>query len=77
MRLRFSVGYQLPDRWRFSDIVSAFAADIDEVYFPWRGVANGRGIGIADEGEQRTLEAELAVIRAAGVRLNLLWNAAC
>ncbi len=76
-RRKFAVGYQLPDRWRFSDLVSAFAADIEEVYFPWRGVANGRGLSIACEDDQRTLEAELAVIRAAGVRLNLLWNATC
>lgn len=76
-RLKFSVGYQLPDRWRFSDIVSAFAPDIEEVYFPWIDVANGRGIGIVGEGEQRILEDELAVMRAAGVRLNMLWNAPC
>jgi len=35
---KLAVGYQLPDLDRFADIVAAFRAEIDEVYFPWIGV---------------------------------------
>lgn len=76
-RLKFSVGYQLPDQCRFADLVAHYAADIDEVYFPWRGVANGRGVSIAGPEEQRLMERELEEIHALGVRLNMLWNGNC
>ena len=76
-RLKLSVGYQLPDADRFADVVTGCAADIDEVYFPWRGAASGRGVCIADDGEQSQMMSELAEIRAAGVRLNMLWNGNC
>lgn len=76
-RLKLSVGYQLPDADRFADVVTEYAADIDEVYFPWRGTASGRGVSIADDSEQSQMMSELAEIRAAGVRLNMLWNGNC
>lgn len=76
-RLKLSVGYQLPDQCRFADLVAHYAADVDEVYFPWRGVANGRGISINDVAEQRLMESELAEIREHGIRLNMLWNGTC
>jgi collagenase-like PrtC family protease len=76
-RLKFAVGYQLPDFARFADIVSEFRDDISEVYFPWRGVAGGRGISIADSADQCQLEEELTEIRQLGIKLDLLWNATC
>lgn len=76
-KLKFSVGYQLPDPQRLSSIVAAFAADIEEVYFPWVGVVNGRGISIVGADEQQLMEGELAEIHALGVSLNMLWNGNC
>ena len=76
-KLKFSVGYQLPDPQSISGIVAAFAADIEEVYFPWAGVVNGRGISIVGTHEQRLMEGELEEIHALGVRLNMLWNGNC
>ena len=75
--LKFSVGYQLPDPQSISSIVAAYAADIEEVYFPWVGVVNGRGISIAGAEEQQLMEKELEAIHARGVRLNMLWNGNC
>ena len=74
---KLAVGYQLPDLDRFADIVAAFRAEIDEVYFPWLGVPGGRGLSIATAAEQEEMETELAAIRGHGVRFNLLWNATC
>ena len=76
-RLKLSVGYQLPDADRFADVVTGCAADIDEVYFPWRGAASGRGVSIADDEEQSEMISELAEIRSQGIRLNMLWNGNC
>lgn len=76
-KLKFSVGYQLPDRYSMADVVEEFSADIDEVYFPWLGIAGGRGVSIACEDDQREMERELQSIASMGVRLNMLWNAAC
>lgn len=76
-KLKFAIGYQLPERRCISDIVAEFAADIEEVYFPWMGVVNGRGLSIADAEEQQVMEKELESIRALGVRLNMLWNGNC
>lgn len=76
-RLKLSVGYQLPDTCRIADLVAEYAEDINEIYFPWLGAASGRGVSIADEGEQREMEAELAETRTTGVRLNMLWNGNC
>ncbi len=76
-RLKFSIGYQLPDRQIISDIVDDYSDDIDEVYFPWLGVSGGRGVSIVNEDDQRVMECELERINSYGVRLNMLWNAAC
>jgi len=76
-RLKFSVGYQLPDPQSISGIVATFATDIDEVYFPWAGVVNGRGISIVGAEEQQLMERELEEIHALGIRLNMLWNGNC
>ncbi len=76
-KLKLSIGYQLPDLRRIADVVEDFAEDIDEVYFPWQGVANGRGVSIANADEQKIMERELTDIHARGVRLNMLWNANC
>jgi collagenase-like PrtC family protease len=76
-KLKFSVGYQLPDLRTLSCIVNDYAADIEEVYFPWIGVMNGRGSSITGADEQQIMEKELEDIHAHGVKLNMLWNANC
>ena len=76
-KLKFSLGYQLPDRYSIADVVEEFSAEINEVYFPWMGIAGGRGVSIACEDDQRVMERELKSIASMGVRLNMLWNAAC
>lgn len=75
--LKFSVGYQLPDQYRISDVVASYAEWIGEVYFPWLNIPGGRGISIRDAEDQEQMEAELREIHALGIKLNLLWNANC
>lgn len=75
--LKFSVGYQLPDQYRFADIVAEFSDHIGEVYFSCKGISSGRGIAIADDGEREEMEEELLEISGHGVDMNMLWNANC
>lgn len=80
--LKLSVGYRELDREPFSSIVENYRAQIEEVYFPWPGVATGRSMtggydGYFDYGLQQRLMAELAQIKALGIRLDLLFNANC
>lgn len=73
----FSAGYRPldPEQGFFSDIAADFREHLREVYFAWPEDPSGRGplphetIGL--------LEEELPRIRAGGIRLNLLLNAAC
>jgi len=75
--LKLSVGYQLPDPYRFSDIVAEYVDKIGEVYFSWLGVSSGRGVSIAYLEDQEIMEKELIEIKKLGIKLNLLWNANC
>jgi collagenase-like PrtC family protease len=76
-KLKYSVGYQLPDLYPFSDVIKDYSKDIHEVYFPWLDVPDGRGSSIIIKGEQEQMEKELANIHDWGINLNLLWNANC
>lgn len=79
---KFSVGYQHLESDPFSNIVSSYAAHIEEVYFAWVDSASGRSViggydGYFDYGLQSKMLAELKVIKSKGIRLNLLFNANC
>ncbi len=75
--LKFSIGYQLPDRDSIAELVLANQSRIGEVYFPWLGVPDGRGVSICSPNDQAEMEEELYMIADAGIKLNLLWNANC
>ena len=82
--MKFAVGYQLPeaDEEPFVDIVGDYADHIAEVYFPWADLPSGRAAllsrrGHTDWSGQRRLEADLLAVREMGIRLDLLFNAAC
>ena len=82
-KIRYSVGYRLPDLYdNIADIVTENADGIDEVYFAMPGKASGRspvGLyeGITAEQAAPYVYHDLQRIRSAGVRLTLLHNAAC
>jgi hypothetical protein len=75
--VRFSVGYQITDPYDFCDVVDAHRADIHEVYFPWLGVPDGRGLSVGGPDDQAFMESELRRIHDQGVALNVLFNANC
>ena len=82
--MKFAVGYQLPeaDEEPFVDVVRDYAAHVAEVYFPWADMPSGRAAllsrrGHTDWSGQRRLEADLLAFREMGIRLNVLFNAAC
>ena len=80
--LKLSVGYQYSEKFCFSKIVSDYAQNIEEVYFPWVDTASGRSViggydGYFDYGLQNILLNELKKIRALGIKLDLLFNANC
>jgi collagenase-like PrtC family protease len=75
----FAVGYPVHPRddGPFVELVADYADDVAEVYFAWPGEPSGRQAATAgDDAERRTL-AELAELRRLGVKLDLLFNAAC
>jgi collagenase-like PrtC family protease len=81
--MRFSIGYQLPDELdSMAAICKDFREHIAEVYFAWPGEASGRSpVGMTADGVDRqalaTMEEELRAISDMGIKLNLLFNAAC
>ncbi|MBQ4105958.1 MAG: hypothetical protein IJC73_00075 [Lentisphaeria bacterium] len=75
--LKLSVGYQLPDRYSLVDVVATYRDAVAEVYFPWYGVPDGRGVSVRFEADQKQMEYELDQLAAMGVRLHLLLNANC
>lgn len=76
-KLKFSVGYQLPDLYRTVDIVAEYAEHINEVFFPWLNASSGRGICISSAAEQQEMEEELLVMSRNGIKMNVLYNANC
>jgi collagenase-like PrtC family protease len=82
--IRFAVGYQLAegDEEPFVEIVRDYRDRIAEVYFPWEAMPSGRAAlserrGYVDWSARERLEAELVEIKRMGVKLDLLFNAAC
>ena len=82
--MKFSVGYQfLDEKGRsFSESLCGFVQHIDEVYFAWPGLPSGRPPLGNDHGDacweaQSQLEDDLRLLKSAGVKLNLLFNANC
>ncbi len=64
------------------EIIADYAEHIAEVYFPWADMPSGRAPlatrrGYTDWAAQRDLERDLVRLREMGVRLDLLFNAAC
>ncbi|MGC9316772.1 MAG: hypothetical protein ACP5KN_01900 [Armatimonadota bacterium] len=82
--MRFAIGYQLPDEdgEGIAEIAAEYAEHIAEVYFPWADMPSGRAPlatrrGYTDWTAQRQLERDLLRLRELGVRLDVLFNAAC
>ena len=76
--MKFAVGYQQPQNGEsFSAIVIDYRSKINEVYFSWFGNASGRPVLGGDLNSQHILEEELKILRASGIKLDLLFNANC
>ena len=76
-KLQLSVGYQLPERYSIVEVIETYRDAVNEVYFPWFGVPDGRGVSIRYEADQYLMEKELRALRDMGVKLHLLLNANC
>lgn len=80
--MKFSVGYQMrPDPDFLSGIISQ-KEHIHEVYFSWGQYPNGRSAqgmqqGLTQWEAYYRQEADIAMLSAAGLNLNLLFNATC
>jgi collagenase-like PrtC family protease len=82
--MKFAVGYQLPepDEAPFAGLIEDYRDDLTEVYFPWADMPSGRAAmatrrGYTDWTAQSRLEEDLRAIRQTGLKLDLLFNAAC
>ena len=82
--MKFSVGYRFLDEsgGSFSESLCKLAPAIDEVYFPWPGSPSGRPSLGEEHGDvywegQSQLENDLKTLKAAGIKLNMLFNANC
>ena len=76
-KLQLSVGYQLPERYSIVEVIETYRDAVSEVYFPWFGIPDGRGVSIRYEADQYLMEKELIQLRNMGVKLHLLLNANC
>ena len=75
--MKFSLGYQLTEQYNFSDCIDAYSYVVDEVYFPWLGIADGRGRSVSDVGFQEEMESDLRYFHKKGIRLSVLFNSTC
>ena len=82
--MKFAVGYQLPgeDTEPIVEVIEEYRDHIAEVYFPWADMPSGRAPlatmhGYTDWSTQRALERDLVRLREMGIKLDLLFNAAC
>ncbi|MFA4944079.1 MAG: hypothetical protein WC789_05190 [Lentisphaeria bacterium] len=82
--MKFSVGYQFFDETGqpFSHSLCRLAEHVEEVYFPWLDSETCRASLINQGGKinwdgQAFLENDLGMLRQAGIKLNLLFNANC
>ena len=76
-KLKLSVGYQLPERYSIVEVIETYRDAVAEVYFPWYGMPDGRGVYIRYEADKYLMEKELLQLRNMGVKLHLLLNANC
>ena len=76
-KLQLSVGYQLPERYSIVEVIETYRDAVAEVYFPWFGMPDGRGVSVRYEADQYLMEKELLQLRNMGVKLHLLLNANC
>lgn len=80
--MKYSVGYQMrPDPDFLSEIITQ-KEHIHEVYFSWGQYPNGRSAqgmqqGLTQWEAYYRQEADIAMLSAAGLNLNLLFNATC
>ena len=80
--MKYSVGYQMrPDPDFLGGIISQ-KEHIHEVYFSWGQYPNGRSAqgmqqGLTQWEAYYRQEADIAMLSAAGLNLNLLFNATC
>ena len=72
--MKFQVGYQ--DNRAFVEYLLAHGDKVSEIYFPWNGIATGRGIE-SSEVTMRNLCDDLRAFSDAGIRLCLLLNGNC
>ena len=77
--MRFAVGYPVRPRDGdpFVELVNDYVEDVAEVYFAWPGDASGRQASDDGAEARKRLLADLQDLRAMGVKLDLLFNAAC
>lgn len=80
--MKFSVGYQFLEDDSFVDMVLKHKSWIQEVYFPWADIPNGRGTigtaqGIAAFEYQNRMISDLCKIASTGIQMNLLINGNC
>ncbi len=81
--MKYSIGYQLPDENdSISEITEDLGDSISEIYFAWVGESSGRApvetwsrCGREETGE--IMISELSAAKARGIKLTLLFNAAC
>ena len=76
-KLKLSVGYQLPERYSIVEVIDTYRDAVEEVYFPWFGIPDGRGVSIRYEADQYLMEKELHQLSRMGIKLHLLLNANC
>jgi collagenase-like PrtC family protease len=74
---KLSVGYFLPERYSLCECLDCYGAHVKEVYFPVRGIADGRGISLFYESDESEMFRELQTIQSQGIKLNMLFNANC
>lgn len=75
--MNFSLGYQLTDQYDFIDCIDAFPNMVNEVYFPWIGIADGRGLSVSGIGFQEEMESDLRYFHDKGIQLSVLFNSTC
>ena len=80
--MKFSVGYQMMKNDALIDKIISYKESISEVYFSWGKFPNGRNNQLSrrdmTEWEAQCRQAEdLKKLSAAGLKLNVLFNATC
>ena len=74
--MKFMIGYNFGCHAELLDAAIASAEKIHEVYFPWGGLATGRGTVQGFE-KENILIADLKRLSDTGIGLNLLLNGTC